>query len=162
MKVDLEDTEENSSEDYLTESQKRSLTSSLYLFEKALRKAAQLLLEKDETGIFYSRTSRLSPKKRLYIQKKISQTLKELAHFANKLGLNSTEESVESEIMADMSICWENIEECRSKRLQGYGKINPRAVQLIDLAITNFAQTAIELSSMVANSSQDDAIEETQ
>jgi hypothetical protein len=157
MNVDLE--EENFSGNYLSESQKRALTSSLYLFEKALRKAARLLSEKDVVGIFYSRKSRLSPIKRLFIQKKILQTLKELAHFANQLGVNSAEESIESEIMADMSICWENIEECRSKRLQKYGKLNPRAVQLIDPAINYFAHTAIELSDLVVNNSQDDTIE---
>lgn len=160
MKVDLEDAEENSNEYYLTESQKRSLTSSLFLFEKALRKAAQLLSEEDENGIFYSRKTHLSPRKRLFIQKKIFQTLKELAYFANQMGLGSIEESVESEIMADMSISWENIEECRSKRLQGYGKIDPRAVLIIDPAINHFSQIAIGLSSLVTENSRSDTSEE--
>ncbi|MCE5318064.1 MAG: hypothetical protein LLG04_11995 [Parachlamydia sp.] len=125
-----------------------------------MRKAAQLLSEEDEAGIFYSRKSHISPGKRLFIQKRISQTLKELAYFANQMGLGLTEESVESEIMADMSISWESIEECRSKRLRGYGKLDPRAVQIIDPAINYFARTAIELSSLVADSSQDDINEE--
>ncbi len=162
MKTDFMDAEENSNEDFLTEPQKRSLTSSLFLFEKALRRADQLLSEEDETGIFYSRKSQLNPKKRQFIQQRISQTLNELAHFAKKMGLRSIEESVESEIMADMSISWENIEECRSKRLQGYGILNPRAVQIIDPMIIYFAQTAIELSDLVANNSQDDTSEQTQ
>lgn len=162
MNVEKDGTEENPNENYLTESQKRSLTSSLFLFEKALHKAARLLSEEDEVGIFYSRKTHLSSRKRLFIQKKISQTLKDLANFAKKMGLSSTEESIESEIMADMSISWENIEECRSNRLQGYGELNPNAVRIIDSAINYFAQRAIELSSLVTTNSQDDADEETQ
>ncbi|HMN15536.1 MAG TPA: hypothetical protein PKD55_24735 [Bellilinea sp.] len=162
MKVDLADTEESSGEDYLTESQKRSLTSSLYLFEKALRKAAQLLLEEDVDGIFFSRKSRLSPTKRQYIQKKIFQTLKELANFANQLGLNSTEESVENEIMADMSISWENLEECRSKRLKGYGELDPLVAQLVDPAIDHFARIALELSSLIIENTQEKREEDMQ
>lgn len=161
MKIDLKDAEEKLSEYYLNESQKRSLTSSLFRFEKALRKATRLLSEEDEDGIFYSRKSNLSLEKRLFIQERISRILKDLADFANKMGLNSTEESVESEIMAEMSISWENIEECRSKRLQGYGKLNPNAVKMIDPAINYFAQTAIELLDLVANHSQDDVIDDT-
>ena len=146
----------------LTESQKRSLTISLFLFEKALRKSTQLLSEENETGIFYSRKSSLSSEKRLIIQKKISQTLNELALFAKKMEFSTTEENIESEIMADMSISWENLEECRSKRLRGYGNLDPRAVQIIDPAINYFAQRAIELSGLVANNSHDDANKETQ
>ena len=156
----MENAEENTSENYLTESQKRSLTISLFLFEKALRKSAQLLSEENETGIFYSRKSSLSSEKRLIIQKKISQTLNELALFAKKMEFSTTEENIESEIMADMSISWENLEECRSKRLRGYGNLDPRAVKLIDPAINHFSHTALELYGLVEVHSQDVAIEE--
>jgi 5'-3' exonuclease len=154
--------EGSSNENYLTDSQKRSLTSSLFLFGKALHKASQLLSEEDEVRIFYSRKTQLSSKKRLLIQKKISQTLKDLACFAKKMELSSTEESIESEIMADMSISWENIEECRSNRLKGYGRLNPNAVRIIDSAINYFAQRAIEISGLVTINSQDDVNEDTQ
>jgi hypothetical protein len=76
--------------------------------------------------------------------------------------LSSTEESIESEIMADMSISWENIEECRSNRLKGYGRLNPNAVRIIDSAINYFAQRAIEISGLVTINSQDDVNEDTQ
>jgi hypothetical protein len=55
--------EGSSNENYLTDSQKRSLTSSLFLFGKALHKASQLLSEEDEVRIFYSRKTQLSSKK---------------------------------------------------------------------------------------------------
>ncbi len=78
------------------------------------------------------------------------------------MGLSSTEENIESEIMADMSISWENLEECRSSRLRGYGKLDPRVVKIIDPAINEFAHIALELSGLVSNNSQDDRIEETE
>ena len=162
MNIKKDGTEDSSNEDYLTESQKRSLTSSLFLFEKALHKAAHLLSEEDEIGIFYSRKTHLSSRKRQIIQTKISQTLKDLSNFASKMGLSSTEESIEGEIMADMSISWENIEECRSNRLQGYGKLNPDAARIIDSAIKYFALRAIEISNLVAINSQYDDNEDTQ
>ncbi len=156
---DSSNTKESTTDYYLTESQKRSLTISLFLFEKALRKAARLLSEENEVGIFYSQKTQLSTEKRSIIQKTISQTLEELGVFAKKLGLITFEENVESEIMADMSISWESIEECRSKRLRGYGNLDPRTVQLLDPAITHFANIALALSGLVANKSQDDNTE---
>ncbi len=60
---------------FLTTPQQRSLTTSLLLFEQALRKAARLLSEEDENGILYSRRSQLNLQRRLLIQKKIAIAL---------------------------------------------------------------------------------------
>lgn len=135
-------------ETLLTPSQERSLQTSLLLFEKSLRRAVRLLSDEDEIGILYHRKSYMDIQSRDLIQKKIANTLVELKNFTEKLGLSPIEESLESTIMAEMSISWESLEESRSKRMRGYGELSPQAVEIIDPAIDHFARIALGLSSI--------------
>jgi hypothetical protein len=132
----------------LTRAHERSLQSSLFLFEKALRKVDRLISEDNEVGILYFQKSQLDSQMRELIHKKIVATLRELELLVNNLGLKPFEENVENTIMAEMSICWENLEEIRSKRMKGYEELDPQAAELIDSAIDHFANIALELSSM--------------
>lgn len=141
-------------QELLTLPQKRALTSSLRIFESALRKADRLLGDADEKGIFVSRGSRIDIQQKRRIQEKITETLKDLAEFSRTLKLESDEvEDFGSVIRAEMSISWESLEESRSKRLKGYGEINPSTAKLIDSAITHFSQVALEIGQMVSSES---------
>lgn len=134
----------------LSEPQKRSVTISLMLFEKALRKADRLLSEDEKDRIFYTRKFQLNAERRQAIQEIIRQTLTDVADFSAKIGVISRTESVENEIIGDLSICWENLEENRSKRLKAYGKLDPKAAQVIDPAIDHFSRMAMQLSNMIS------------
>ncbi len=138
-------------QDLLTRPQKRALTSSLSIFESALRKTHRLLNDSDEKSIFIKRSSNINIQQQRKIKEKIAQTLKELAEFSDMLGLESDEENLEGLIRAEMSISWESLEESRSKRLKGYGEINPQAAALIDNAITHFAQAALLISQLITS-----------
>lgn len=135
----------------LTQSHERSIHASLLMFEKALRKADRLLSDEDEIGILYCQKSYLDIQSRELIQKKIADTLVELENLAKKLGLRPIEESLENTIMSEMSISWESLEESRSKRMRGYGHLNPHAVEIIDPAIDHFASIALGLSSIFSS-----------
>ncbi|MBA4383321.1 MAG: hypothetical protein C0410_01155 [Anaerolinea sp.] len=143
----------------LTPSQERSLHASLLLFEKALRLSDRLLSEGDEIGILYLGKSNLDIQSRELIQKKIANTLVELKDFTEILGLRPIEESLESVIMAEMSISWESLEESRSKRMRGYGALSPQAVEIIDPAIDHFARIALGLSSIFTTETSHDKTE---
>ena len=147
-------------ENFLTEPQQRSLTVTLRLFEQALRKAARLLSEEDEVGILYSWKSHLSLEHRQLIQQKISLTLIDLAELSKELGLESAEYSIESTIMAEMSNSWANLEESQSKRLKGYGELDPRAIELIDPAIEHLTRIALEISNLMSANQQQEKPED--
>jgi hypothetical protein len=134
----------------LTIPQKRALQASLLLFEESLRTTDRLLNSRDEIGILYYRKSRLSSQRRQLIQKKVSSALIDLAIFVKKLELEPIRDNLEGMIMGEMSISWENLEECRSKRLRGYGKLDPIAVEVIDPAIDQLARTALEINRLIA------------
>jgi len=138
----------NMSESLLTPSQIRALHSSLLIFEKALRNANRLLLEGEESGVFYYRKSKISSQTRDSIQRIIQSTLIELEEFAKMIGLKPLAESLESNIMGEMSISWESLEESRSKRMKGYGELDPRVKEVIDPAINHFAKIALDLCNL--------------
>ena len=135
----------------LTVPQQRAIRASLMLFEKALRNADRLLSETEFTGILYYRRSRIDSKHSRIVRKKISKALDEVAKFVKKLHLTPVEENIEGSIMAEMSISWENLEECRSKRMQGYGDLDPNTAALIDPIIGSLARRAIALSNLVVS-----------
>lgn len=142
---------------YLTPAQERSLRTSLFLFEKALRSVDQLLLEGEEIGILLIRKSHLDNSLRFALRKKIADTLIELRQFVLDLGLKPFEESIERTIIAEMSTCWESLEESRSKRMRGYGDLDPRAAKMIDPNINHFAKIALELSRATLVDSSNDS-----
>lgn len=146
-------------ETLLTPSQGRSLHASLLLFEKALRMVDRLLSEGDEIGILYYRKSNVDIQSCELIQKQIAITQVELEDFAKILGLRPIEESLESTIMAEMSISWESLEESRSKRMRGYGELSPQAVEIIDPAIDHFARIALGLSRIFTTETSNDKTE---
>ncbi|MHC1784089.1 MAG: hypothetical protein AB9891_15270 [Anaerolineaceae bacterium] len=140
-------TDENSN--LLTPNQKRSLFSSLFFFEKALRNADQLLFEEDLIGIFYSRKSHIDFERRNRIHVIIQRTLDELKNIFIDLKLNSSEDYAGKIIMAEMSISWEYLEESRSRNLRKYGHLNPRAIEVIDPIIDKLSQVVLEINSLV-------------
>ena len=136
--------------DLLNTAQRRSLHASLKHFEKSLRFALYLIDAGEENGIFYHRSIHISPLRRELLRQKILKTLDELTEISETLGFDVTDENVEKIIQSEMNISWEGIEECRTKRLKGYGKLNPKAAAIIDPMIHRLSVAALELSSLVS------------
>ena len=103
----------------------------------------------------------MSLEHRQLIQQKISLTLMDLAELSKKLGLESSEYRIEKTIMAEMSISWANLEESQSKRMKGYGELDPRAIELIDPAIDHLTRIALEISNLLSSYQQEEEPEDT-
>jgi hypothetical protein len=134
----------------LTVPQKRAIYATLRLFEKALLTADDLLADGEVVGSLYVLKSSLSREQSQMIRARIRKALQDTAAFADTLNFGPSEDSVEQTIMGDMSICWENLEECRSRQLRGYGEMDQKTGELIDRSIENLSNLAIEISNMVA------------
>ena len=132
----------------LTPPQERALHASLLIFEKALRTADHLLSVGEEQGIYYFRKSDLTPAARESLHQLIQNTLLELEAFSKTVNIKPLMENLEGNIMGDMSISWESLEESRSRRMTGYGALNPLAKEVIDPAIDHFAKIALEICNL--------------
>ncbi|RJQ17906.1 hypothetical protein C4573_00975 [Candidatus Woesearchaeota archaeon] len=128
----------------LNVSQKRYIRASLLSFERALRWIYQLLTSEEE-GILFHRDVRLDAEDRKQILCKIDKAFTIIKETARRFNLEVFEENIEREILAEMSISWENLEECRSKRVKGYGDLSSNAAELIDKTITELVEINLDL-----------------
>ena len=106
----------------LTVPQQRKILTTFRLFEEALRNTDRLIVDGDRKCILYSFRTNLSTKKNELIRSKIKETLSYLAIVSKELELKPREYSIERIIKSEMSLCWESLEECRPKRMKGYGE----------------------------------------
>jgi len=151
MAQELQKGKSNNSPGILNDAQLRALSSALITFEISLRKIMRSLLNLEDNGILYKYQSHIESQHCLLIQTKVSKALKLLADLANRLGIESKEQSIEGLIRAEMSLSWESLEGCRSSRFQGYGNLNPKAVKIIDTAIDRMAGLALEIGGLADN-----------
>lgn len=144
----------------LTAPQKRFLSSCLISFEKSLRLTERLLKEDGETGILYFMKQPLSAGVRQKAQKRINKVLQELDNLVKKLDLEPIEERMERIIMAELSVSWADLMDARSKRLRGYGDIDPRIVEILDPGIESLSRAAMELNQLILSDMEDAPYEE--
>ena len=132
----------------LNVSQKRYIRASLLSFERALHWIRRSLTIEDE-GILFHREIDLNKKDSEIILDRVNDAITLINKYAKKINLESIEENIEREIVAEMNIAWENLEECRSKRVKGYGDLSSNAAELIDRAIDELIKINLEIISIV-------------
>lgn len=133
----------------LNSAQKRYLRASLYSFEKSLREIDQILTEGDVAGILFERRLALTAAQREQARDQIAQALQTLASFAHRLGLERSLEDPARIVMAEMSVSWANLEDCRPKRLKSYGELSPEIAREIDPAIDQLVNIAMKLTRLI-------------
>jgi hypothetical protein len=143
----------------LNTAQKRHLHVTLYSFEKALRESDRLLEEGNARGILFIRELNLSESQRQLARKKIAHTLGALEAFVQQLGLEPKVEDPSRVIMAEMSVCWTHLEDCRPKGLRNYGELTAEDADQIDPIITKLASMAIELTRLFPTGPDDSSSE---
>lgn len=126
---------------HFTPAQQRHLQASLLLFEKALRMAQRLLADDGETGICYRRRAYTDPA----LSAQIERVLDELEDFARLLGFAPLEEDTRQIIAAEMNAAWAALEDCRSERMRGYGKLDAETAAHSDAALQRLSRAALAL-----------------
>lgn len=62
--------------------------------------------------------------------------------------------------MAELSVSWADLMDARSKRLRGYGDIDPRIVKILDPGIESLSRAAMELNQLILSDMEDAPYEE--
>lgn len=128
--------------------QLRRIRITLQLLEETLRRADRLLADGDFKGILYSYKIHISFEKQRLFHDKIMETLAYIERLAKELGIRSTEYSVERIITGELGISWENLEECHSKHLKGYGELKSQAIEMVDPAIDHLVDAIQDISKL--------------
>lgn len=133
----------------LNQSQTNSLWISLAGFEEALHRIERWLEEGEESGILYTRRLKLESATKKMIRKEVENSLSTIKSLAQKYGLERREESLNGHILGQLSICWADLFDTKSKRLKGYGKIDPAVVEEIDRDIESLSEKAMQIINII-------------
>jgi hypothetical protein len=128
--------------------QRRSLEITLRLFEEELREAETCLQVSQVNGILYKRKLSLPLEQRQAAQLKITAALEQIASLARKLVLEPEVQDLARLIRSQMSRNWANLLDVQSDKLNRYGDVDPGLTTVIDPAIHNLSQLALELASI--------------
>jgi hypothetical protein len=135
--------------DLLNPSQRRSVTVTLRGFENGLRQALGWLDGRSENGILYRGTLNLSTEKREAMRLEIASALEEIATLSRVLGLDREEEDARGLIRSEMSVAWANLLDTQSKKLRGYGDVDPQLADVLDPGIIHLSSIAIRLANLL-------------
>jgi hypothetical protein len=139
----------------LTTSQKNHLRASLRMFEDALHLTDSILTRGNEKGIFYERTLDLDATQIATAKEKVGQALAALEALARECDLEVHHEDLNRTVIGHLSVCWADLIDANSKKLRDYGKVDPSVAAVLDPAVTNLSQLAMELSRIFKAPSQE-------
>jgi len=135
--------------DLLNPAQRTSVTIVLRNFEESLRQAEAWLQGAEANGILYRRKLDLKPAQRQAAQQRVTAALEIIATLAQAIGLEQEAEDAVGLIRGEMSISWANLTDTQSRKIKRYGDINPELESILDPAIQQLAQLAMELASII-------------
>ena len=136
----------------ITESQKNSLTTSLRIIERTLDEIDEYSLNKNKTGALYENIHDLSEQERLLLNQKIAAIKRYIAYFKNKLDLPKEKVSLKRFISSRLAGLWEITCELESKRLRGYGEIDPSLKRFSDPVVNKIIKLISEASDIFTKS----------
>jgi hypothetical protein len=118
------------------------------MFEEDLLYAQAWLLGAEINGILYRRKLILSPEGRLAAQERINAALEQIAALAREIGLEAEVDSPANLIRSKMSVNWANLLDTQSAKLKRFGEVDPGLESVLDPAVGQLAQLALELAAV--------------
>jgi hypothetical protein len=116
----------------LNESQQRRLEATLYLVDKAMGEIVGYLHEGPPGGEMYVTANDLTPFQRDALLRICADTREKVACVKNAFELPARTGDLGRIIAAQVSSLWENVHNCRSKNLRGFGKLDPVLAETLD------------------------------
>lgn len=105
----------------LHELHQRRLAATVKLIEQSLDRIEHLLRSRHRAGIVDAVDDTLSEKNHHELLGKVGQLRERLGNFAAQFGLQSHAMDIRQILSAELSTAWVMLENCRPKRMKGYG-----------------------------------------
>ncbi len=132
----------------MNEYQYRSLSITLLGLEQSLREAETWLQGRQVKGILYHRKLKLSPEKRAQAQQQIAAALDHIAELSRLFELSVEEDDPGGLIRGEMTVHWANLLDSQSRKLKRFGKVHPKAAELLDAQLLDLSKIAINLANL--------------
>ena len=134
--------------DLLNSNQRRSLTVTLRSFETSLRQTLAWLDGKSEEGILYRETLSLSAEKQVELRSTLGTALAEIATTSKMFELECEQRNAGDLIRSEMSVAWASLLDTQSKKLRGFGDVNPKLANVLDPHVLLLSNLAIYMANL--------------
>ena len=122
------------------------LEATVSLVEDGLDRMERLLSEGGESGIVRAVEDTLSPEERANLLDKVRQLGTELQSFAAKFSLQRHPVDIPQVLNAELSSAWVMLENCRPKRMKGYGvEFNPQTRATLEETVEHLVGEVLAL-----------------
>ena len=131
------------------EHQHRSLSVTLRTIEQHLRAIEQMLGTDDYTGVLCEWRNDVPPSQRDELSAKISLILDRIHTIAEQFSLDKAEKRARQHLAAELSYCWEVLQDAKAKRLRRYGGVDEGLENTLDPQIDILLELLREMQSLL-------------
>ncbi len=139
--------------DSLNQAQRSALSIALRRLEEHLRQAEHWLNGTDEIGILYRRRLDIEAERHRIALGKIDEALQVICDLAREFDLAPVDQDLLAKLSAEMTVCWADLIDTRSIKLQRYGAVDPRLASVLDPRLDHLAELASELATLATEPS---------
>ena len=128
--------------------QKGALKVDLRLLEATIRNVLRLIRETPGDGLL-THFRRFPIGNRSRLEALLDAMSREVAAVVREFDLQPRDEEVEGRLRAEMAVAWSDLHEVLSKKLRGYGKVDPLLSTSLDPHLRRLIQLTMEVSHLV-------------
>ncbi|MBM4140780.1 MAG: hypothetical protein FJ242_04685 [Nitrospira sp.] len=136
-------------EDLLNEYQRRGLSSTFRILEEMMCEIETLINSDGFRGNLIVTENDILLQSREEIVKKIQLVREKVSHLSKQFALEMKQAKLSSQILADLSYCWETLEGSKAKRLRGYGEVEEGLEKVLDPQIDAIINLITEMENIL-------------
>jgi len=136
----------------LNEPQRRGLSSTFRILEEMLLEIETMINSDGFEGNLMVIENDVSPQAREKILMIIELVREKLNSVSKQLALEIKQTKMSSQILADLSYCWEILEGSKAKKLRGYGEVAEGLEKVLDPQINIVIDLVTEMEKLIKRS----------
>lgn len=136
----------------LNEPQRRGLSATFRILEEMLYEIETMITSDGFKGNLIEIDNDVSPGAREESVKRIKLVREKVSRLSKQFNLEMKQTKSSSQILADLSYCWEILEGSKAKKLRGYGEVAEGLEKVLDPQINTIIDIITEMENILKRS----------
>jgi len=136
----------------LNEPQRRGLSATFRILEEMMHEIETMITSDRFKGNLIEIDNDVSPGAREEIVKRIKLVKEKVSRLSKQFAFEMKQAKLSSQILADLSYCWEILEGSKAKKLRGYGEVAEGLEEVLDPQINTIIDLITEMENILKRS----------
>jgi len=136
----------------LNEPQRRGLSATFRILEEMMHEIETMITSDRFKGNLIEIDNDVSPGAREESVKRIKLVREKVSRLSKQFSLEMKQTKSSSQILADLSYCWEILEGSKAKKLRGYGEVAEGLEEVLDPQINTIIDLITEMENILKRS----------